>query len=287
MAKKRANASTPGDDDDGHQASHGFEATQQEHNESQSLSNEKLLNELHAMYVDPKGGLLSAGRTLGLHLFAPRRKVNVLLIGNHSSGKSSFINWYVDAKVQKTGVAIETQGFTVVTAGRRRETLTGPATLRLFPYLKPLQSIPGVLQYLSTELVTPSSAAAHRSTSSHLVTFVDTPGLADGELHYPYDIERAILWLGSYADLILVFFDPIGQALCKRTLTLVEHLTHQYSERMRFFLSKADQAGEESDRQKVMMQIVQELVRKEPPKTVCCSKTLNFFYFHPSANARA
>lgn len=35
------------------------------------------------------------GKKLGLHLFAPRRKVNILLVGNHSSGKSSFINWLV------------------------------------------------------------------------------------------------------------------------------------------------------------------------------------------------
>lgn len=51
------------------------------------------------------------------------------------------------------------------------------------------------------------------------------------------------------ADLILVFFDPIGQALCKRTLNLVEKLNTQHSDRVRFFLSKADDAGHESDRQ--------------------------------------
>lgn len=161
---------------------------------------------------------------------------------------------YTNCKVQKTGVAIETQGFTLVTCAKARETLTGKATLRLYPYMKPLELIKGVLQYLSTEL-TPSS-----SRRFNLVTFIDTPGLADGELHYPYDIERAILLLGDTADLIFVFFDPIGQALCKRTLNLVERLTNLYSERMRYFLSKADEAGEEADRQKVMMQIVQELV---------------------------
>src|SRR5699024_11401594 len=62
---------------------------------------------------------------------------------------------------------------------------------------------------------------------------------------------------------IFVFFDPIGQALCKRTLNLVERLTHLYSERMRFFLSKADEAGFETDRQKVMMQIIQTLRSEE------------------------
>ena len=54
---------------------------------------------------------------------------------------------------------------------------------------------------------------------------------------------------GDLADLIFVFFDPIGQALCKRTLNLVEKLNEKHAERMRFYLSKADEAGHESDRQ--------------------------------------
>ena len=35
------------------------------------------------------------------------------------------------------------------------------------------------------------------------------------------------------ADLIFVFFDPIGQALCKRTLNLVEKINEKHAERMR------------------------------------------------------
>lgn len=54
---------------------------------------------------------------------------------------------------------------------------------------------------------------------------------------------------GDLADLIFVFFDPIGQALCKRTLNLVEKLNEKHADRMRFYLSKADEAGHESDRQ--------------------------------------
>jgi len=54
---------------------------------------------------------------------------------------------------------------------------------------------------------------------------------------------------GDIADLIFVFFDPMGQALCKRTLTLVETLNDKHADRMRFYLSKADEAGHEADRQ--------------------------------------
>jgi hypothetical protein len=37
---------------------------------------------------------------------------------------SSSISRYIEEHVQRTGVAIETQGFTFVTSGRRRESLT-------------------------------------------------------------------------------------------------------------------------------------------------------------------
>jgi hypothetical protein len=51
--------------------------------------------------------------------------------GNHSAGKSSYINWYVGEHVQTTAVAIETSGFTFCTSGKKRDTLKGQATLQV------------------------------------------------------------------------------------------------------------------------------------------------------------
>lgn len=100
---------------------------------------------------------------------APRKKVTVMIIGNHSAGKSSFINWYIEEHVQRAGVAIETQGeshlgvscindyfsgFTIVTTGRKRESLTGNATMHLYPHFKPLTEIDGMINYLGTEVTT-------------------------------------------------------------------------------------------------------------------------------------
>ena len=127
----------------------------------------------------------------------------------------------------------------------------------------------GVVDYLTTEIST------SKQKKFSLVTFVDTPGLVDGDMKYPFDVNEAIQWLGilkstvaayfllhffktiffffslgELADLIFVFFDPIGQALCKRTLNLVEQLNINHPERLRFYLSKADEAGTESDRQR-------------------------------------
>merc|ERR1711923_593882 len=191
-----------------------------------------------------------------MRLLAPRKKITIMLIGNHSAGKSSFINWYIEEHVQRTGVAIETQGFSFVTSGRRRESLTGNATLHLYPHFKPLAKMPNLTDYLSTEIST------SKQKKFPLVTFVDSPGLVDGDMCYPFDVNESILWLAELCDMVFVFFDPIGQALCKRTLNIVEKISSKAPERMRFYLSKADEAGHESDRQRVMMQIVQELCKR-------------------------
>jgi len=219
--------------------------------------NERILKECHKLYADDKQGLCVIAKDIDINLLAPRKKITVMLIGNHSAGKSSFINWYIEEVVQRTGVAIETQGFSIVTSGRKRESLTGNATLHLYQHLKPLQNMEGVTDYINTEITT------SRQKKFGLVTLIDTPGLVDGDMKYPFDVNKAILWMGeNIADLIFVFFDPIGQALCKRTLNIVEQLSTKKADVMKFFLSKADDAGDETDRQRVMMQIVQELCKR-------------------------
>lgn len=83
-----------------------------------------------------------------------------------------------------------------------------------------------------------------------LVTLIDSPGLVDGGSKYPFDVEKTLLTLGKSVDLIFVFFDPIGQALCKRTLAVVHQLMEIRKDGMIFLLSKVDEAGHFGDRQK-------------------------------------
>ena len=45
-------------------------------------------------------------------------------------------------------------GFTIVTTGRKRESLTGNATMHLYPHFKPLTEIDGMINYLATEVTT-------------------------------------------------------------------------------------------------------------------------------------
>lgn len=139
---------------------------------------------------------------------------------------------------------------------KKRESLTGMATLHLYPQLDPLTKIDGLIDYISTEIST------SKQKQFSLLTLIDTPGLVDGDMKYPFNVNESILWFGDICDLIFVFFDPIGQALCKRTLNIVEKLNNSHGDKIKFFLSKADEAGTETDRQRVMMQIVQELCKR-------------------------
>jgi hypothetical protein len=56
-------------------------------------------------------------------------------------------------------------------------------------------------------------------------------------LQYPFPVKDTILWMADHVDLILVFFDPIGQATCKRTMEVVEQLNQgDHVEKISYFM---------------------------------------------------
>ena len=69
------------------------------------------------------------------------------------------------------------------------------------PYL--VTNFPGVVDYLTTEIST------SKQKKFSLVTFVDTPGLVDGDMKYPFDVDYSILWLGE----LLIIYRSVSQCL--------------------------------------------------------------------------
>jgi GTPase SAR1 family protein len=67
--------------------------------------------------IKASGGTLSESLS-GIR--APERKLIVMIIGNHSAGKSSFINWYVEEDIQKAKVSIETIEINLIMKGKAR-----------------------------------------------------------------------------------------------------------------------------------------------------------------------
>ncbi|KXZ44017.1 hypothetical protein GPECTOR_75g741 [Gonium pectorale] len=230
-----------------------------------SGATEKVLKQITELYEQ---GLSSTPGSIGLKAIAegpllkmtmrkPRKKISVMIVGNHSAGKSSFINWYIGENIQKTGVAIETRGFTFVTSGKKRETLQGDATVRFYDHLGDFGKFNGIMANLFTEIST------SRDKNFSCVDLIDTPGLVDGDMQYPFNVQDAIVWMADHVDLILIFFDPIGQATCKRCMEVVERLNNgPHLEKIHYFMSKADAVDKEHDRQRVLIQITQNLATK-------------------------
>ena len=204
---------------------------------------------------------------MGEEVLHPRTKVTVMIIGNHSSGKSSFVNWYVDEHVCPTGVAIESKGFTLVTYGKRPSApIKGEGSLRYFPHIKGIRDFKGAIERIQT--VT-SVSNVKKFT---LVDFLDTPGLVGGRekaqygarsgVGYSFDVNNVMLYLADHVDLIFVFLDPIGQALCTRTMDVVEALNKRHYMKMKYYLTKADEVDSSADLIKVIAQVTQNLAHR-------------------------
>jgi GTPase SAR1 family protein len=151
----------------------------------------------------------------------------VLFLGNHSSGKSSFINYLVQAEVQKTGLAPTDDGFTILTYGDKNDDFDGQAVVS-HPDLafKPLQRL-GPAFHARLRLKT-CPAELLRS-----ISLIDSPGMIDAAgtaRSRGYDFAAGVRCFAEMADLILFFFDPdkpgtTGESVSifTETLTGLEH----------------------------------------------------------------
>ena len=201
----------------------------------QEISLSSIPASVKQIYSLPEVGLTSIASLLSEAITPPQDLLTVLLIGNHSAGKSSFINWYTGTQVQSIGAAMETQSVELVLFGAKEQCLDADNTIRIMPPLTSLSHIDGIRPYLKTH-VCPSQEATF-----HDLCFIDTPGLVDGALGYPFDINTSLLELGRIADLIFIFFEPVGQTLCERLMNVVEDLqVSGQTSKMHFILNKAD-----------------------------------------------
>lgn len=69
---------------------------------------------------------------------APQKKLYVMIMGNHSAGKSSFINWYIGDKLQQTKVSIQTVEINLIMHGSKKTELSGYNVMKLLPFMKEL-----------------------------------------------------------------------------------------------------------------------------------------------------
>jgi GTP-binding protein EngB required for normal cell division len=166
------------------------------------------------------------------------RPPQVLLLGNHSSGKSTFINHLLGAEVQKTGVAPTDDGFTLITHGESPTDRDGPAVVS-----NPDLPYEG-LRHFGDQLVSHIRLKLRPAELLRGLTLIDSPGMIDeakAESGRGYDFPGVVRWFAERADLVMVFFDPDKPGTTGETLQVFQEALVGIDHKLLIILNKMDQ----------------------------------------------
>jgi len=182
----------------------------------------------------------------------------VLLLGNHSSGKSSFINYLLGKKVQSTGVAPTDDSFTVIVPSNLvnggDESTADDSSFNVDRNGPALVGDPDLgfsgLQRFGDVLVNHTMLKIRSGTKVKDFCLVDSPGMIDSptdhankQVNYDrgYDFAGVCRWYAERADVILVFFDPDKPGTTGETLSILTSSLVGLDHKLHLLLNKADQ----------------------------------------------
>lgn len=163
---------------------------------------------------------------------------SVIFLGNHSSGKSSLVNWILGGDpVQDTGVAPTDDGFTVIMYGEQEEDIVGPAALARLPEeFRCLEVLgPAFLQHLKVKV--------RNRPVLRRANFVDSPGMidsADAAAPRDYDFNGAVTRLARLCDIVFFLFDPEKPGTTGETVNVFANCLKGVEFKLRVLLNKCD-----------------------------------------------
>ncbi|KAL1514806.1 hypothetical protein AB1Y20_003892 [Prymnesium parvum] len=165
-------------------------------------------------------------------------KPMVLLLGQYSVGKTSFIRYLLgrDFPGQHIGPEPTTDRFIAVMHGREDKTTPGNA-LAVSPNM-PFRG----LEMFGNGFLSKFQGAQLDSPLLHHVTFIDTPGILSGEkqrIGRSYDFTTVIEWFAARADVILLLFDAHKLDISDEFRNAIEALKG-HDDKIRVVLNKAD-----------------------------------------------
>ena len=168
----------------------------------------------------------------------------VLMLGNHSSGKSSFINHFIGEDVQLTGMAPTDEDFTILRFGPAEKERPGSSLVSNpeLGYEGLSQFGPRFLSHLKMKVIPAERLRA--------VSLVDTPGMidsADAEAHRGFDFKGVVRWFAERADLIMLFFDPERPGTTAETLQVYTESLRDFDHKLMVVMNKVDQFRKLSD----------------------------------------
>ncbi|CAM9447207.1 unnamed protein product [Choristocarpus tenellus] len=216
-------------------------------------------NGLHESFLQPLNdrlhGPLEKSNTGGYH---STKMPFVFLLGNHSSGKSSFINYVLGRTIQKAGVAPTDDSFTIIAPGPSDIDQDGPALVG-----DPDMGFLGLRQFGPT-LIHHTSLKIRSGISTNSFMMVDSPGMIDSPVSRQsnfdrprtsllegqvrgasdsrgYDFQGVVRWFAERADVILLFFDPDKPGTTGETLSILTNSLPGMDHKLYIILNKADQ----------------------------------------------
>ncbi len=162
----------------------------------------------------------------------------VLMLGNHSSGKSSFINYLLGEEVQKTGLAPTDDGFTIIAYGDTSDDRDGPGLVN-----NPELAYTG-LRHFGDDLVKHLRLKRRPNELLQDVTLVDSPGMIDEAKHESgrgFDFPGVVQWFADRADVVLMFFDPDKPGTTGETLQVFNQSLRGIDHKLLIVMNKMDQ----------------------------------------------
>lgn len=174
---------------------------------------------------------------LGRHTSGALGVPTVLMLGNHSSGKSSFINYLFGQDIQKTGVAPTDDGFTLIRHAPSSTDLDGKAVVT-HPDL-PFRE----LEQFGQAFVSRLRMKLRPTEMLKDVMLIDSPGMIDAanqKRDRGYDFIGVVRHFAETADLIIFFFDPDKPGTTGESLTAFTESLSGVAHKLLIVMNKVD-----------------------------------------------
>lgn len=166
-------------------------------------------------------------------------KPQVMLVGQYSVGKTSFIRYMLgrDFPGARIGPEPTTDRFTCLINGPDERTIPGNA-LSVHPEL-PFRG----LERFGVSFLSKFEGSQLPSSVLRSISLVDTPGILSGEkqrTNRGYDFTKVVSWFADRADLILLLFDAHKLDISDELKSTIDALKG-HEDKIRCILNKADQ----------------------------------------------
>ncbi|CEJ00342.1 hypothetical protein RMCBS344292_14400 [Rhizopus microsporus] len=167
-------------------------------------------------------------------------KPMVLLIGQYSTGKTTFIRYLLDKKYPGEHIGVEptTDRFLAVMNGGEDRIIPGNAAA--VNQDLPFRGLNHFGQAFLSRFQTPSPVLEN-------MTLIDTPGILAGDkqrIERGYDFTQVIEWFAQRSDLILLMFDSYKLDISNEFKMAIHSLRGQ-EEKIRVVLNKSDMVSQQ------------------------------------------